>query len=86
MTSSVWLPEQALDVSALGGKQLPQVAARTLAEVSWDADGWLSKFNEHSVCKGKVLKSPGGSYSPSLVPKFVVLCCFRSSRIWLRKA
>lgn len=56
--------ENGLDVAQLGVKRQVQVAAHVSAQVIRDSDGWLLKFSEQSAFAGKVLRLPGGGYSP----------------------
>lgn len=71
-----WLAHQAipvpnaLSVSKLGIKKQVQVGAHTSADVSWDSEGWLLTFSQHSAFAGKVLQLPGGDFAlPPLTPK-----------------
>ena len=76
LASSAPAIEKGLDVSALGVKRQVHVAAHVSADVIRDSDGWLLRFSEYSAFAGKVLKLPGGGYSPPPAPKFVIFVPF----------
>jgi hypothetical protein len=73
--ASHWLTDQALPaentlpVLKLGVKRQVQVAAHVSAQVIRNSEGKLLKFGEHSAFAGKVLRLPGGGYSPPDRPK-----------------
>jgi hypothetical protein len=80
--ASLWLADQAqpaentLPVLKLGVKRQVQVAAHVSAQVIRNSEGRLLKFSEHSAFAGKVLRLPGGGYSPPDRPKFWFLMPF----------
>jgi hypothetical protein len=80
--ASHWLADQAqpaenaLSVRRLGVKRQVQVAAHVSAQVIRNSESRLLKFSEHSAFAGKVLRLPGGGYSPPDRPKFWFLMPF----------